>query len=257
MLPDQRKSFPITPPPFPITSPLNFSRSEKNFLGCFYVRPFFFCREFWVASQSPPPSILAKISEGGGGVIGNDFLWCAHLFVWLEKCNFSAGYTCFLVGLFFFYGAGGRRVPQSPMILARRRRKKFVESISLKKNTSLKITNSLSCEHFSELSNGRQLCTFLGFISCLAHRGRKKIGSVPFGSPRRRRKTFWGFCLICLKKLPVIHISTLEFQKAASHTHFWNLIFSKKRKKKTIPKKWSFFFGRGGNFFFERGLILS
>ena len=57
--------------------------------------------------------------------------------------------------------------------------------------------------------------------------GRKNFESVPFGSARR--KIFWG-CLFYLKKLPVIHISRIA--KQASYAHFWNLIFSKKRKKK-------------------------
>ena len=73
---------------------------------------------------------------------------------------------------------------------------------------SLEIANPFSCELGLELSNGRQLCTFLGFFSCLAHPGWKKFGSAPFGSARRRRKKFGG-CLSCLRKLPVIHISRI------------------------------------------------
>ena len=110
--------------------------------------------------------------------------------------NFSAGYTCFLVGL-FFYG-GGFTHDFGPL-----QADKFLGNISLKKNTRLEIANLLSCGHVSEHSNGRQLCTFLGFVSCLAC--------------RRRKKNFEGVCFV-LKSYQLY--TFLEVPFAASYTHF-------------------------------------
>ena len=127
------------------------------------------------------------------------------------KRNFSAGYIYFLVGYFLqVWAAGGFHSP--PQMVLAAAGGKFLKNISLKKNTSLKIVNSLSCEHVSELSHGRQMCTFLGFLSFFAHAGENNLG-VFLSVQCRSRKDFWGFCLICLKKLPVIHISTVEFKK--------------------------------------------
>ena len=126
-------------------------------------------------------------------------------FAWLENVIFLLVIHVFWWGYFF---CGARRVPPVlPMILARRRRKTFRGNISLKKkNTSLEIANSLSCEHVSELSNGRQLCTFLGFffLSC-SPQAKKIFRMFLLVLLARRWKKFWGFVL---------------FQKAASYTHF-------------------------------------
>ena len=157
---------------------------------------------------------------------------CAHFFVWLENVIFLLVIHIFWWG-YFFRGLGGS---PSPNDFGPPHAENCFENISLKKkkkNTSLEIANSLSCEHVSELSNGRQLCTFLGFFSCLAHCGRKQFGRVPFGSARGG-ENFWR-CLFCFKKLPVILLSRiiakscqlcpfLEFQKAANYTHFYSKI---------------------------------
>ena len=91
----------------------------------------------------------------------------AHFFVWLENVIFLLVIHVFWLG--YFYGAG--RIGDL-MILARRRRKMFSGISPWKKNKSLEIANLLSCEHVSELSNGRQLCTL---FSCLARRRQKNF----------------------------------------------------------------------------------
>ena len=56
-------------PPSPSQSPppLIFREAKKFFGGAsIYVRPFFFYKEFWVASQSPPLLFWQKFRKGGG-----------------------------------------------------------------------------------------------------------------------------------------------------------------------------------------------
>ena len=112
------------------------------------------------------------------------------------KRKFSADYTCFLVGLLFYRtGGGGRRVPPVfPNDFGPPQVKKFF--VLEKKNTGLEIANLLSCEHVSELSNGRQLSTFLGIFCLVLLAGKNILGVFLSVLPAAGEKFFEGVCFV-------------------------------------------------------------